>query len=103
MLRLQDVICPKLVSGVFPGDSTGTEHAFQCKRHNRHLFNPLVRKIPWRREWQPTPGALAGKFHGQTSLVGYSPWGCKESDMTECTCTVSGVSRFGPGLSNSEL
>ena len=34
-------------------------------------------------EWQPTPGFLPGKFHGQRSLVGYSPWGHKESDMTE--------------------
>ena len=33
--------------------------------------------------WQPTPVLLLGKFHGQRSLVGYSPWGCKESDTTE--------------------
>jgi len=39
--------------------------------------------IPWRRKWQPTPVLLPGKFHGLRSLVGYSPWGCKESDMTE--------------------
>jgi len=38
------------------------------------------RKIPWSRKWQPI-----GKSHGQTSLAGYSPWGCKESDMTEHT------------------
>ena len=35
---------------------------------------PGVRKIPWRREWQPTPVFLPGKSHGQRSLVGYSPW-----------------------------
>ena len=40
-------------------------------------------KIPWGREWQPTPVFLPGEFHGQRSLEGYSPWGCKESDMTE--------------------
>ena len=34
-------------------------------------------------KWQPTPVLLAGKFHGQRSLVGYSPWGHKESDTTE--------------------
>ena len=39
--------------------------------------------IPWRREWQPTPVFLPGEFHGQRSLVDYSPWCCKESDMTE--------------------
>ena len=32
---------------------------------------------------QPTPVFLPGKFHGQRSLVGYSPWGRKESDVTE--------------------
>ena len=37
----------------------------------------------WRREWQTTPVFLPGKFHGQRSLAGYSPWGSKESDMTE--------------------
>ena len=37
----------------------------------------------WRRKWQPTPVFLPGKSHGQRSLVGYSPWGHKESDMTE--------------------
>ena len=35
------------------------------------------------RAWQPTPVFLPGESHGQRSLVGYSPWGCKESDMTE--------------------
>ena len=37
----------------------------------------------WRRKWQATPVFLPGKPHGQRSLAGYSPWGCKESDMTE--------------------
>jgi len=37
----------------------------------------------WRRKWQPTPGFFPGKFHGQKSLVGYSPWGQEESDKTE--------------------
>jgi len=42
----------------------------------------LVRKIPWRREWLPTPIFLPGKSHEQRNLVGYSPWGHKELDMT---------------------
>ena len=37
----------------------------------------------WRRKWQPTPIFLPGESHRQRSLVGYSPWGCKESDTTE--------------------
>ena len=40
-----------------------------------------MRKIPWRREWQPTPVVLPGEFHRQRNLVGYSPWGYKELGM----------------------
>ena len=59
--------------------------------HCRPRFKPWVRKTPWRREWLPTRVFLHGEFQGQRSLVGYSPWGHKESDMTEvtehaCTC-----------------
>ena len=43
----------------------------------------LDRKIPWRRAWQPTPVLLPGEFYAPRSLTGYSPWGYKESDMTE--------------------
>ena len=43
----------------------------------------LYGKVPWRRAWQPTPVFVPGESHGQRSLVGYSPWGCKESDTTE--------------------
>ena len=53
-------------------------------------------KIPWRRKWQRTPIFLTGKFHGQRSLVGYSPWGHKESDSTEYTTTESGLLFFAP-------
>ena len=49
----------------------------------RPRFNPWVRKIPWRRKWQPVPVLLPGPFHGWRSLMVYSPWGHKESDMTE--------------------
>jgi len=47
------------------------------------VFDPWVGKIPWRRKWQPTPVFLPWKSHRQRSLVGYSPWGGKESDKTE--------------------
>ena len=50
--------------------TSGKEFACQCRRCR---FNPWVQKIPWRRKWQPTPVFLAGAFHGQRSLVGYSP------------------------------
>ena len=57
--------------------------AYQCRRGKRLGFDPWVSKISWSRRWQPIPVFLPGKFHGQRSLVGYSPWGCKESDVTE--------------------
>ena len=69
----------------FPSGANGKESTCQCRRHKRGWFNPWVRKIPWRRAWQPTPVSLPGEFHGQRSLVGYSPQGCKESHMTEVT------------------
>ena len=46
-------------------------------------------KIPWRRKWQPTPLFLPREFHGQSSLVGYSPQGSRESDMTEATLHIA--------------
>ena len=63
----------------FPGGSAVKNH-LQCKRPR---FDPWVRKILWRRECLPTPVFLPGKFHGQWSLVGYSPWSLKELDTTE--------------------
>ena len=68
----------------FLNGSSSNEPACQCRRHR---FNPWVRKIPWRKRWQPTQVFLPGKPHGQRSLAGYSPWGCKESDTTEHTHT----------------
>ena len=53
--------------------------SLQCRRPR---FDPWVGKIPWRRKWQPTAVPLPGKSHGQSSLVGYSPRGRKESDTT---------------------
>ena len=43
--------------------------------------------IYWRRKWQPSPGFFPGESHGQRSLMGYSPWGSKESDVTETNNT----------------
>ena len=54
-----------------------------CLQYRRPGFNPWVGKILWRREWLPTSLFLRGEFYGQKSLVGNSPWGCKESDTTE--------------------
>ena len=63
-----------------------------CRRCKRCGFDPWVRKIPWRRKWQPTPVFLPAKYHGQRSLVGYSPycrrvrhdWGRTHTSITSC-------------------
>ena len=56
-----------------------------CRRHRRPGFDAWVGKIPCRRAWQPTPVFLPGDSHGQRSLVGCSPLGSVESDVTEVT------------------
>ena len=53
-----------------------------------------------RRQWHPTPVLLSGKSHGRRSLVGCSPWGCKESDMTEQLHFHFSLSRIGGGNGN---
>ena len=63
----------------FPMWLSGKESACQCRRCE---FSPWVRKMPWRREWQPTPVFLPGESHEQRSLAGYSPGGHKELDTT---------------------
>ena len=65
--------------------ASGKEHACWWRRHKRHQFDPWVRKIPWKRVWLSTPVFFPGESHGQRSLMGYSPRGLKESDMTEAT------------------
>ena len=54
----------------------GVSFCLQCRRLR---FDPWVRKIPWRRKWQPTPVFVPGEFHRQRSLAGYSSWGRKTS------------------------
>ena len=62
-----------------------SQEACPCRKGRRCGFHPWVGKIPWRRKQQPTPVFLPGESHGQRSLSGYSPRGCKESDTTEAT------------------
>ena len=59
--------------------------------NKRCEFYLWVGKIPCRRKWQSTPVFLPGEFRGQ-SLVGYNPWGRKESDTTELTACTPAVS-----------
>ena len=53
-----------------------------------------------RRRWHPTPVLLPGKPHGRRSLLGCSPWGCKESDTTEQLHFHFSLSRIGEGNGN---
>jgi len=64
----------------FPGIASDRESTCQCRKPR---FDPWVGKIPWRRKWQPPPVFLPGEVHTQKSLMGYSPWGLKESNTTE--------------------
>ena len=67
---------------LLPRWHSGKESA-NAGKAREHRFSPWVWKIPWRRKQQSTPVFLPGESHGQRSLVGYSPWGHKEQDMTE--------------------
>ena len=64
----------------FPGGTSGKELSHQCRRHKRHSFDPWVRKIPWKKNQQPTPAFLTWKFPWTEGPGGlYSSLGRKES------------------------
>ena len=67
----------------FPDGSGGKESAYNAGVHawKRLRLNPWARKIPWRREWQPTPVFLGNSMDEEPG--GLQSWGCKESYMTE--------------------
>ena len=67
---------------IVPRWLSGKESACKCRTHR---FNSWVRKTPWRGKWQFALVFLPGKFHGQRSLAGYSPWVYKKLDTTEHT------------------
>ena len=60
----------------------------------------IVNIYAWRRQWHPTPVLLPGKSHGQKSLVGCSPWGRLESDITERLHFHFSLSCIGEGNGN---
>ena len=65
-----------------------------CLQRKRPGFDLWVRKILWRKAWQPTAVFLPGKFHGQRSLAGYSSWGRKESDTIAWLTTKASLAAF---------
>ena len=70
MLLLSSLLWVYIDSKGFPWWLSGKESTCQCRTCD---FDPWVEKIPWRREWQPTPVSLPGKSCGPRSLEGYSP------------------------------
>ena len=77
-------------SGVGPGSALGSASGLPrllrrwriCLQCRRLGFDPWVGKVPWQRERQPAPGFLPGESHGQRSLVSCSPWGRKETGLS---------------------
>ena len=67
----------------FPGGTSGKEPTCRCRRHKKLRFDPWVGKIPCSRKRKHALVLLPGESHGQRSLVGHSPRGRKESDMTK--------------------
>ena len=65
--------------------TTTIQRAFACKAGDTGSISGSWRSSSWRRARQPTSVFLPGESHGHRSLVGYSPWGCRESDTTEAT------------------
>ena len=74
---------PHTQKGGFPGGTSGKEPAGQRTCGQRRGCNPWVRKTPWRTAWEPTPVFLPGESHGQRSQAGYSPWGRKETQLSD--------------------
>ena len=64
----------------FPGGSDGKASAYSAGELDSIPGSGRSSGVG---KWQPTPVLLPGKSHGQRSIVGYSPWGCKESHTTE--------------------
>ena len=74
-----------------------------CLQFGRPGFSPWIGKIPWRRKWLPTPVFLPGESHGQRSLAGYSPWGCRVGhDWATDTFILTFHSKKVPQIINTE-
>ena len=101
------------VSGVQHSDSIFLQIIFHLKllQNNFYISLPYTlqcgvylfqtQQFLWRRQWHPTPVLLPGNSHGQRSLVGCSPRGCKESDTTERLRFHFSLSCIGEGNGNT--
>ena len=88
MSILASNLCALYLAQCLFGSSTGGSEVKASASNAGHPgsipgLDPCVRKIPWRRKWQPTPVFLPRESHGRRSLVGYNPRDRKELDTTE--------------------
>ena len=72
-----------------------------CQR-SRRQFDPWIRRIPWRREWQPTAGFLPGKAYEQRSLVGLESMGSQKS-QTQLSDSTTGTRSMGQYCTSTSL
>ena len=86
-IQLEQKFCNLYGKNRLPRLCTGKESTYQCRKHKRSGLDPWVKKIPWRKKWQPAPIFFPGRPHGQRNLVGYSPCSCKELDTIEWLIT----------------
>ena len=77
-----------------------SELTLSCRKCDRRCELPMASGNSQRRQWHPTPVLLPGKSHGWRSLVGCSPWGREESDMTERLYFHFSLSCIGEGNGN---
>ena len=86
--------------GGLPWWLSNKESTCQCRRHR---FDPRAGEIPWSRKWQPTPIYLPGKSHGQRSLAGYSPQGCKNLGHNLVTKQQAGRRQVAPRVQDCKV
>ena len=72
----------------FPGGASCKEPTRQCRRSKRCKFDPWIRKIPWRKAWQPTPVCLPGASHGQrqATVCRVTQSWTRLKQLSLCTC-----------------
>ena len=80
-----------------PKKSSKDRENLTTTNHTNRIDLYGILMASWRRRWHPTPVLLPGKSHGRRSLVGYSPWGCLESDTTERLHFHFSLSSIGAG------
>ena len=92
-----DLLSPLLLPG-FPGGASGKEPTCQCSWHKRHGFNPWIRKISWRRVWQPTVVLLTGE-----SCLDRGAWRVAVYRVTKSWIWLKRVSRSSIKLKISQV